>query len=553
MHHKKGRWLALIAVLLVLCGVGGWFGYRHYSLGVISDKQIIKNINSHLLKNNPTSKQTKSYAKIVKSTTRTLDNAYVKVNPYGTSPLTALMIFKTDKAAKVTYTVVGKTDNTSITNTVKGYQTTHQVPIVGLYANYSNQVQVTLTYKDGTTEQKMFTIKTGKLPKNLRNTKITVSKSNKSKMEIGNNELTYINKTSEEPFAVDADGNIRWYSTLYSRHTFVQLSNGHLLIQNRTNGNKGSYNVLSETDYLGRIYRRYRFSDKLGKSSLEQYITAVHHDALELPNHNLLVTISGGDKYAEDVIVEIDYKTGKTVKVIDFKKLLPSSMYRNYNSTTTKGGKIDWLHMNSLYYDQKTGNLLVSARNQDITMSINYKTGKINWIYSGKKKSSWPKKYRSKLLTSAKGTTITGGQHDLTLLSSKNGKLKVLLYDNNIDVTNGNAKTSGKYSQAVQYTIDTKKKTIKQTWSYGKSLGKDNFTRVIGSAQRLSNGNTLIDFGYKHDGSQSNIIEVDKNNNQVFNLTISSSKTGRTYVYRAYRVKFTPYNFVFDATKYFCA
>lgn len=549
MHHKKGRWLALIAVLLVLCGVGGWLGYRHYSLGVISDKQIIKNINSHLLKNNPTSKQTKSYAKIVKSTTRTLDNAYVKVNPYGTSPLTALMIFKTDQAAKVTYTVVGKTDNTSITNTVKGYKTTHQVPIVGLYANYSNQVQVTLTYKDGTTEQKMFTIKTGKLPKNLRQTKITVSKSNKSKMQIGNNELTYINKTSEEPFAVDADGNIRWYSTLYSRHTFVQLSNGHLLIQNRTNGNKGSYNVLSETDYLGRIYRRYRFSDKLGKSSLEQYITAVHHDALELPNHNLLVTISGGDKYAEDVIAEIDYKTGKTVKVIDFKKLLPSSMYRNYSSTTTKGGKIDWLHMNSLYYDQKTGNLLVSARNQDITMSINYKSGKINWIYSGKKKSSWPKKYRSKLLTPAKGTTITGGQHDLTLLSSKNGKLKVLLYDNNIDVTNGNAKTSGKYSQAVQYTIDTKKKTIKQTWSYGKSLGKDNFTRVIGSAQRLSNGNTLIDFGYKHDGSQSNIIEVDKNNNQVFNLTISSSKTDRTYVYRAYRVKFTPSNFVFDATK----
>lgn len=549
MHHKKGRWLALFAVLLVLCGVGGWFGYRHYSLGVISDKQIIKNINSHLLKNNPTSKQTKNYAKIVKSTTRTLDNAYVKVNPYGTSPLTALVIFKTDQAAKVTYTVVGKTDNTSITNTVKGYKTTHQVPIVGLYANYSNQVQVTLTYKDGTTEQKTFTIKTGKLPKNLRQTKITVSKSNKSKMQIGNNELTYINKTSEEPFAVDADGNIRWYSTLYSRHTFVQLSNGHLLIQNRTNGNKGSYNVLSETDYLGRIYRRYRFSDKLGKSSLEQYITAVHHDALELPNHNLLVTISGGDKYAEDVIAEIDYKTGKTVKVIDFKKLLPSSMYRNYSSTTTKGGKIDWLHMNSLYYDQKTGNLLVSARNQDITMSINYKSGKINWIYSGKKKSSWSKKYRSKLLTPAKGTTITGGQHDLTLLSSKNGKLKVLLYDNNIDVTNGNAKTSGKYSQAVQYTIDTKKKTIKQTWSYGKSLGKDNFTRVIGSAQRLSNGNTLIDFGYKHDGSQSNIIEVDKNNNQVFNLTISSSKTDRTYVYRAYRVKFTPSNFVFDATK----
>ena len=66
------------------------------------------------MKNNKTSKQTKNYAKIVKSTTRTLDNAYVKVNPYGTSPLAALMIFKTDKAAKVTYTVVGKTDRTYV-------------------------------------------------------------------------------------------------------------------------------------------------------------------------------------------------------------------------------------------------------------------------------------------------------------------------------------------------------------------------------------------------------------------------------------------------------
>ena len=77
--------------------------------------------------------------------------------------------------------------------------------------------------------------------------------------------------------------------------------------------------------------------------------------------------------------------------------------------------------------------------------------------------------------------------------------------------------------------------------------------QVIGSDRSLSNGNTLIDFGYKNDGSQSNIIEVDSNNNQVFNLTISSSKTDRTYVYRALRVKFTPSNFVFDATKQFYA
>ena len=42
--------------------------------------------------------------------------------------------------------------------------------------------------------------------------------------------------------------------------------------------------------------------------------------------------------------------------------------------------------------------------------------------------------------------------------------------------------------------LNTKKKTIKQVWSYGKNLGKQNFTGVIGYAQRLNNGNTCIKF-----------------------------------------------------------
>lgn len=546
MSNKK-KWI-LGAVVVILLVIGGTMLAQRKSLGIISDRQIAKNIDSRVIKENPTTSVTKKYAKIVKTTKRTLDNAYVKVNPYKTSPLTALVIFKTDKAAHVTYTVVGKTSETSITNSVKGYSKTHQVPIVGLYADYANQVQIKVKYKDGTTATRTLTIQTGKLPKELQSTKITISKSDKSKMSVGKNDLTYINKTSQDPFAVDSNGQIRWYSTLWSRHTFVQLKNGHLLIQNKESG-KTAYNILNETDYLGRIYRRYKLSDKLGRSSEEKVITAVHHDAVELPNGNFLVTISGGDKYVEDVIAEINRKTGKVEKVIDMKKILPASMYRHYKSTSSSSGKIDWLHMNSLYYDTKTGNLLMSARNQDIILSLNYKTKKINWIYSGKKKSSWPLKYRSKVLTPTKGTTITGGQHYLSLLSEKNGKLKILLYDNNIDVTNGDKKTSGKYSQAVEYVVNTKKKTIKQTWSYGKSLGKANFTRVIGSAQRLSNGNILIDFGYKNDGSESNIIEVNKAGQQVWNLTISSSKAAKTYVYRALRVQFTPSNFVFDATK----
>lgn len=80
-------------------------------------------------------------------------------------------------------------------------------------------------------------------------------------------------------------------------------------------------------------------------------------------------------------------------------------------------------------------------------------------------------------------------------------------------------------------------------------MGKQNFTVVIGYAQRLKNGNTLINFGFKNKGKESNIIEVDAHGNQVFNLTITNSAKDMTYVYLAYRMQFYPDNYVFDVTK----
>jgi len=221
-------------------------------------------------------------------------------------------------------------------------------------------------------------------------------------------------------------------------------------------------------------------------------------------------------------------------------------MYKNYKAGSD--GKVDWFHQNSVDYDESDNSIIISGRNQDMIMKLDYKTNKIIWIYSGKKKSSWPKKYRSKVLTPTKGTSITGGQHGLYLLDKGENYEDVILYDNNIDVTNGDKKTSGKYSQAVQYHIDTKNMTINQTWSYGKDLGKANFTSIIGYAERESNGNTLVDFGFKKNGEESNIIEVDSDGNQVFNVTIENAAS-KAYVYRAYRVPFYSSSYTFDVNK----
>lgn len=153
------------------------------------------------------------------------------------------------------------------------------------------------------------------------------------------------------------------------------------------------------------------------------------------------------------------------------------------------------------------------------------------------------------MLKPTKGTKYTGGQHGVYKLSQSGNVLKIMLYDNNVAVTNGDKRQSKKFSQGAEYEINTKTKSIKQVWSYGKQLGKANFTNVIGYSQRLANDNTLIDFGYKDNGNQSNIIEVDPSGQQVFNLTTYNSAKNKTYVYRAYRMKFYPDNYVFDALK----
>ena len=167
----------------------------------------------------------------------------------------------------------------------------------------------------------------------------------------------------------------------------------------------------------------------------------------------------------------------------------------------------------------------------------------------GKKVKSWPKAYRPFVLKAAKGTTITGGQHAAYLLDDHDGNANtrdLLLYDNNYAVTNGNKKTSGKFSQAVQYTVNEKHMTIKQNWAYGKSLGKANYTDRIGNSQRLANGNHLIDFGYLNakNGTGSNIIEV-AGDQQVFNLHVDNIPD-KGYVYRAYRQPLFPSNYTFD-------
>lgn len=544
MKKRKTRIGAIIITILAFFAIAASAVFVNAAtVGVYTDKQIIENIDSNLI----TTRQ-KSQSNLVNDyklkeldSSYTWDNMYVKVNPFKTSPLSALAIFQTDEATKIKVEVIGKTDKTTISNQTKEYKKKHSISILGLYADYNNEVKITATAKDGTQKTKTIKMKTQAPPSQLSKLKMTVTKNDKTQMEIGDSKLTMVIRSSKQPFGMDADGEIRWYSTDYAQHIFKQLSNGHILLMNKENNSAMVYNDLDETDYMGRIYKEYHFKSKTGtnESSLNKdETTIVHHDVIELPNHDLLMTVSDGSKYIEDTMIEVSYKTGKIVKVIDMKKLLPTQMYKDYKSSTRSDGKIDWLHQNSIEYDTSDDSIIISSRHQDMIMKINYKTNKIKWIYSGKK--DWPTNYQKYLLVPEKGTKITGGQHAAIIVpgtntdSDKNSE-NIMLYNNNYSVTNGDKSTSGKYSEGVEYQINEKNHTIKEVTSYGESLGSEDFTDRIGSYRYLSSTNRLLDFGYlnSQDGKASDIIET-KNNKAVFQVRISNFGD-KEWTYRAER------------------
>src|SRR5699024_9258298 len=71
-----------------------------------------------------------------------LENPFVKRNPYGAAPLTALAVFETDEPVKITVTVEGKDEHGDVERSYDELKTEHAIPVLGLYPDYENTVTI---------------------------------------------------------------------------------------------------------------------------------------------------------------------------------------------------------------------------------------------------------------------------------------------------------------------------------------------------------------------------------------------------------------------------
>ena len=289
----------------------------------------------------------------------TWEEPMVIQNPYQISPLTAVVLFNTREECKVRFTVKGKTESANISGEVDA-AFSHRVPVIGLYPAMDNTVVLELLDESGNvTDSQELTITTDGLPEKLENAVEPIKVSGESAFELT---MVYGQRTSY-PFAYDCMGDIRWYLSGERTTEIFMLSNDRIIsVDNTTyvpSQDKPQTTNLNEIDYLGRTHTIY-------------YVAGGnHHEVIEKePGGNLLVLTSSLQGHIEDKIEEIDRQTGKVVN-----ELIMSDLF-----DTDYENMVDWTHLNTVSYQPETDTIIISPRNLESVVKLNWTTKEIQWI-----------------------------------------------------------------------------------------------------------------------------------------------------------------------------
>lgn len=246
----------------------------------------------------------------------------------------------------------------------------------------------------------------------------------------------------------------------------------------------------------------------------------VHHDVI-LSGRNTVFfltqdattsvdTGSGTEIWQGDRINEWNPETGVTLVVWD-----QWNYYDPVADRTSRSRLSDFAHANSLAIG-KGGNTILSFNflNQIVSISPNFRT--IEWKLGGIGSDF-----------TLPPEAVFSGQHTASQLENGN----VLCFDNRFDAGNAD-----EWSRGLEIAMDEGSGSARVAWSFRPQ--PDNYARVISSARRLENGNTLVHFGTggpvagADTGGPVETYEVTSTGDVVWRLVID----GASSAYRA-----TPY------------
>jgi Arylsulfotransferase (ASST) len=322
-----------------------------------------------------------------------------------------------------------------------------------------------------------FTITTGAAPNGMENPTITTNNASAlyggflvtgqySQALIGGDTL------GAPAFILDKDGTyVWWYTVTGSDATGVTMSYD------------GNYMWINSVNVPSSIAKVHRVSmDGLIDEDHSSEFAGLSHQLTVLPDETVAFYAYGANG-CDDIKLRAPDGTVSTVA----------------NARAAHGGT-DACHVNAIYYSSMDDTLVFGDLDNNCLTKIT-RSGTTVWVLNGGVATGPPSSFNGG------GLVWLGGQHGFHIL----GLDDFVIFNNNALTpagaqTNwGTAAGNGSGSLAIEVKLDLTAMTATETWSY-QGLGLDD--TVLGDAQRLPNGNTMVDFSTK--GA---IQEVDVNGN----------------------------------------
>lgn len=305
--------------------------------------------------------------------------------------------------------------------------------------------------------------------------------------------------------AVDNTGVIRWkeYKPFVSPNFIPHKDGRYSYLQQTPIATDAKFIILdSNFKEIGQV------------KAPSEYATKIH-ELLLLPNgHSMLLgrystivdmspIVPGGQAEAtvdQTAILEFDSSGNKVFewRTEDHYKITDGT----HEDLTAQS--INYSFINALAIDND-GQLLASARRMDEITKIDRETGNIIWRMGGKNNQ----------FTLVGDTLWFSHAHNIQALP--NGHYT--LFDNGLYHI-------PKVSRAVEYLLDTAAKTVTQVWAFAHpdSIAGD----MMGSLQRLDNGNTLIGWGTNTSRTCTEVTPEKK-------IALDMSMSASTWSYRVYK------------------
>ena len=479
---------------------------------------------------------------------RTIDDIYVKDDPYATNTRSLYVYFTTEQPATVSYTVAaeGYPDfSADAYEGVDGATTEHEFLVLGLLPDRTNTITLTITDETGDTTERVIE-REGLGLLGTEEVRLEQPVQPAEGTDLGNGLYAILGNDSDDQdfmFYYDANGVLRGEVPIlfYRSHRLLFDDDGLMWFS-------ASTEKMAAMDRLGRLVKILDLGDR--------YI--LHHDYAFDADQNLVLLatkLNRSDGCVQDQIVKLDTDTGKVTPLLDMGDMFPEyKMSTDHagidESDLSATGKWDWIHFNTIQM-LPDGSALLSARETSTIIKIDDLEGTPTLDYMIGEPSVWAgTPQEDDFLTKVGDFPDTGGQHSVTYVDDpalSDGQYYLYMFDNNygsaqtrpdfdwtvIDgiVTKYSIATEGAYSQYRRYLVDENAGTYTEVNAFDVP-----YSPLVSSAQELDGGRVLIDSGL-----QGLFGVYDESTGEL--LAQYRMKLNTSYIYRVYEYDFKGFYF----------